>query len=833
MTLPRQLFLLLICVLSALWGAVGWDYVNSESVAEAQLRNQTSTLSLAFSEHSELTFSRGEYVLLRLREAWLGNPKGFPDAIKRYQELLDNSVVQIGIVNTDGMLIFTTAGGPPVNLSDREHIKVHMDAQQEDRLFVSRPLKGRASGKWSIQLSRPIFDHGKFAGVIVVSIDPGYFVRFYQNVNLGEQGLVLILRNTGEVMSRSPDMEAHIGKKLAVSPKAGPNDPLRGNFHVSSSIDGIERIVGYVRMPKYGISVIVGVGASEQMASVRAHQRVMLAVAGGATLLFLLLFWVLLRGIARREEAERKVSEFNRDFEAFLNQTTDQIYFKNNQGEFRFCSQTLAESTNHDHWRDMVGKKDRDIFRPSVIQSLEAEDRFIVDKGKPLLNRESSYFDKEEKQRYLSASKWPLLDDQGAVVGIFGINRDITAHKQAEKILADALLVAEASSRAKSAFLANMSHEIRTPINAILGMANVLRREGLSDKQAMRLDKIETATSHLLGILNNILDLSKIEAGKFALDHVPLSIPGLLGNVCSILNERAQAKGLHLQTDCAALPPQLYGDPTRLQQALLNYAANAIKFTERGSILLRVFVLQENETNAIVRFEVHDTGIGIPHDVIPRLFNTFEQADNSTTRKYGGTGLGLAITRRMSELMGGQAGVESTLGVGSLFWFTARLSKEGCKENMTCADLQDAESQLSQRHQGRRVLLVDDEPVNLEIARFLLEEVGLVVDTAENGLEAIRMARENAYALIVMDMQMPVMNGLDATRQIRELPGCLHLPVLALTANAFSEDRDRCLAAGMNDFISKPFDTALLFSTLLKWLDQEPEPAQPWVSTEN
>ena len=239
---------------------------------------------------------------------------------------------------------------------------------------------------------------------------------------------------------------------------------------------------------------------------------------------------------------------------------------------------------------------------------------------------------------------------------------------------------------------------------------------------------------------------------------------------------------------------------------------------------MRAFLLQEDEQEAMVRFEVHDTGVGIPQEAIPRLFNAFEQADNSTTRKYGGTGLGLAITRRIIELMGGKVGVESTPGVGSLFWFTARLSKQSGNRSASSADNSDAESQLRQYHQGRRVLLVDDEPVNLEIARFLLNEVGLTVDTAEDGLQAIQKAKENTYALIVMDMQMPHLNGLDATSLIRRLPGYQHIPVLAMTANAFAEDKERCLAAGMNDFIAKPFDPAVLFSVLLEWLERSPNP---------
>jgi signal transduction histidine kinase/CheY-like chemotaxis protein len=529
-----------------------------------------------------------------------------------------------------------------------------------------------------------------------------------------------------------------------------------------------------------------------------------------------------------------------------------------------------------------------------------------------------------------------------------------------------ALAQAEAATRSKSAFLANMSHEIRTPMNAIIGLTHLLARDMRETLQQERLGKVSDASNHLLHIINDVLDLSKIEAGKMELEDVEFGVDALLSGAFDLVRERAREKKLELVLDSHTLPGHLRGDPTRLSQALVNLLSNAVKFTEHGWIRLRAELKHQDRERALVRFEVTDTGEGIAPERQGRIFSNFEQADSSTTRRHGGTGLGLAITRHLASLMGGEVGLHSVKGEGSTFWFTAwlgrtleaadlaapldmrglrallvddlpeatavledrlcmfgfevdsfnagaaamtrvraelragraydvflvdwrmapmdgidtvtalrdllgegtppcllvtafdepemrrRASAARCDgvlvKPITASSLHDAltrllrprgaalaapaeatqsnETTLRRHHAGQRVLLAEDNPINQVVASELLRLAGLVVETAEDGLRAVEMATTRDYALVLMDVQMPELDGLDATRRLRQRMGTRQ-PIIAMTANAFGEERAACLQAGMNDHISKPVDPEKLYATLLRWLPQRGEPPTP------
>ena len=479
-----------------------------------------------------------------------------------------------------------------------------------------------------------------------------------------------------------------------------------------------------------------------------------------------------------------------------------------------------------------------ECYEPEDLTVVMAAFQRCVEEGEPY-DLEFPFRTVTGRRLWIRTTARPVLEN-GRVVKVIGNIMDITDRKLAEseldshrhhlEQLVDSRTIelvaakdaAEAANRAKSAFLANMSHELRTPMNGVMGMIDLAKRRMADPKGLEYLDKAKGAANNLLGVLNEILDISKIEAERMVLESVPLQISGVVENLFSTLGHKATEKGLRLTTDLPTdlMRQSLNGDPLRLGQILVNLVGNAIKFTEQGEVTLRARAVGETSESVKVRFDVSDTGIGIEPEAQKRLFQSFEQADNSMTRKYGGTGLGLAICKRLVLLMGGAIGVDSTPGQGSTFWVVIPMKKheQDVIASTPASFPLTAERRLQAEYAGARILLVDDEPINRELASFHLGYAGLLVDAAEDGQQALELAQKNRYTLILMDMQMPNLDGVNTTQKIRDLPGYQKTPILALTANAFAEDRALCLAAGMNDFVAKPFDPEALYIALLKWL---------------
>ena len=668
----------------------------------------------------------------------------------------------------------------------------------------------------------------------------------------------------------------------------------------------------------------------------------------------------------------RRVIDLNRNF----------IFAKDRDGRFVLANAAVADAygTTPD---GLVGKSDFD-FNPNAeeVRRYLEDDNRVMQSGQELVIDEEQITNAKGEVRWLSTIKRPILSPDGSSTILLGVAADITVRKAAEDEvrqlngdlerrvelrtrdlhdsnlkLEQARIDSEAASRAKSAFLANMSHEIRTPLNAIIGLTHLMRRDAHAPAQRERLDKVSGAAHHLLSVINDVLDLSKIESGKLELEAIDFSLEALVTQACSMVADDARAKGLELVIDTDGLPPLLHGDVTRLSQALVNLLGNAVKFTTEGSVSLRGDLLDSDESSLLVRFAIRDTGIGIGADRLRTLFNAFEQADSSTTRRFGGTGLGLSITRQLARLMGGDAGADSVVGAGSTFWFTARLERatqvktqlsgtalsglrglivddlpearealrnmlehiglrvdtaasgeegmvraaaaeaggdafdiavidwkmpgmdgvETCRRLMAApsrkplrcvivtandsdklraaaravgvdvvvvkpvsqSSLNDAlTSSLSDKavaqavepksgeafvglrttRFGARLLLAEDNLVNQEVAVELLRSANLHVDVVSNGREAVDRARTTRYDLILMDVQMPELDGMAATRMLRETQAGREVPVIAMTANAFGDDRSACLAAGMVDHIAKPVDPDVLYATLLRWL---------------
>ncbi len=505
--------------------------------------------------------------------------------------------------------------------------------------------------------------------------------------------------------------------------------------------------------------------------------------------------------ITERKRVEEELQNSRSLLLAITEGTTDAIYAKDIQGRYLIANSGVARFVGKSQ-AEIIGQDDRALFSEADADQIMAGDRRVMDKGQTLTYEE--FLTLADGLHTFLAIKGPMRDASGEVIGLFGIARDITDRKKYEEMLLKAKEAAEEATRAKSEFLANMSHEIRTPMNAVIGTTCLLQCESLTPEQREYAETIRSSGEALLSIINDILDLSKSEEGMMELECQPFNLQRRIEATLDFVSLRASEKGLKLTCIIEDdVPSVIMGDPTRLGQILTNLLNNAVKFTERGKVTVSVSGRKQEDTTYEIHFEVKDTGIGIPEDKIERLFQPFSQVDASTTRKYGGTGLGLAISRKLVNLMGGRIWVESIAGIGSTFHFTILAESDSDAlvdkfESISGEDLSHAEIDHT-----LRILLAEDNVVNQKVTQKMLNKLGYRATVAANGIEVLQALEKQHYDVILMDVQMPEIDGLEATLAIRQRWKC-GPKIIAMTASALKGDREMCLAAGMDDYLSKP-----------------------------
>jgi len=517
--------------------------------------------------------------------------------------------------------------------------------------------------------------------------------------------------------------------------------------------------------------------------------------------------------IKERKQIQTSLESSNTLLTSLLQTIPDVVYYKNRDLKFVGCNLAFENLTGL-HYDQVIGKANHELEAPALPSQLdEAEIRVIMARE---ATRMELWIGRNQTDQVLMEYRInPIIDSNGDLSGLIGIARDVTERHNDKTALQLAKDEAESANMAKSMFLANMSHEIRTPMNGIIGMTEILTQTDLSPEQMDFVQIIRLSGDNLLSIINDILDFSKIEAGRISLERINFNLFDKLDETIKLLQFQATKKGIYLKHEVSReIPPEISGDPLRTKQILINLINNAIKYTQTGGVTCQIELIERSSTSIKLLFKVIDTGIGISGEGRAKLFKAFSQTDVSTARKFGGTGLGLTISKRLVELMNGEIGVDSEEGKGSTFWFTAVFGNPKPTEKVT------AEPTVSEEVKVRslKVLLAEDNPINQRVALINLTKLGHKVDIAENGQIALELATTNHYDIVLMDIQMPIKDGVEATKDIRawetEHRESVPLPIVAMTANAVKGELEKLVSEGMNAYISKPFKISELENIL-------------------
>ena len=841
--------MLVTLLLAALWlVAALWSYAERQRVIAARA-SELTRLTAAVEEQTLRLFKLAEMSAVAAADWIRDHPQAFAAQDPAFARLVadlrrvSGNALDIRLVDAAGGIYSIPAPDrrPVANIIDHDDIRVQLDPRTRGQ-FVGDPMVSRVTNRWIVPVTYPVVNARGELTIIGVSLELDAIAPQFDLQRDKPNGSITLLKTNGVTLLRVPATAGAIGKSLAANPEFVEhlNAREQGQFRIKGAFDGVDRLISHARLRDYPVIVSVTASIDDALAPWRLEltklATIILFVTAAATL-------ATVRFLRLDDDARGRLAESEQRFRSLFEHAPEAILVFEPETDRIIDANAQAERLFHRSRKHLVGMDVDDLLVADQSDGMSAAELIAhivarTQQGEPAATeariRGQAGLDVATELRAESMTENRRRLIRISVIDITERKRvaaELERHRQTletqvvsrTRQLVKAKEAAESASRAKTDFLASMSHELRTPLHAIAGMAHLIRRSEVTPLQAERLDKIIAAEQHLLDIVNDVLDLSKIEAGRFTLEEKEIRIGRILEGVVAMISEQAQAKKLAVIVDAQACDAPLLGDPTRLRQALLNYGSNAIKFTEAGSITLRLRVQEETDENVALRFEVADTGIGVADAVAPRLFAAFEQADNSTTRIYGGTGLGLAITRKLAQMMAGDVGFSSTPGVGSVFWFSVRLRKlrlaGGAGADVPAAP---PEVVLRRDHGDKKLLVVEDDIDNREITLALLKEVWSDVDIAEDGIEAVEKVSKHRYDLILMDMRMPRMDGIEATRQIRRLPHGTDVPIIAMTANAFPEDKAVCIEAGMNDFISKGIDPATPLALILRWLDRKP-----------